>query len=94
MLSYQAELEAAGGMVVLRAPVVAGRVSEAGFALEVGGAEPMDASSASLLVNSAGVHAPATGAPHRRHPGGFDPARLFLPRRLFHARPGARPSAA
>jgi L-2-hydroxyglutarate oxidase LhgO len=57
MLSYQAELEAAGGMVVLRAPVVAGRVGETGFALRVGGAEAMDLQ-CRLLVNSAGVHAP------------------------------------
>ncbi len=57
MLAYQAELEAAGGMAVLRAPVVAGRVTERGFALEVGGAEPM-VLECRMLVNSAGVHAP------------------------------------
>jgi L-2-hydroxyglutarate oxidase LhgO len=57
MLAYQAELEAAGGMAVLRAPVVAGRVTGRGFALEVGGAEPM-ALQCRMLVNSAGVHAP------------------------------------
>ena len=58
MLSYQAELEAAGGMVVLRAPVVSGRTDGQGFALEVGGAEPMTLE-CRLLVNSAGVHAPS-----------------------------------
>ena len=58
MLAYQADLEAAGGMVVLRAPVLAGRVVEGGFALEIGGAEPMTLFCRSL-VNSAGVHAPA-----------------------------------
>jgi L-2-hydroxyglutarate oxidase LhgO len=58
MLSYQGELEAAGGMVVLRAPVLAGRTDGRGFALEVGGAEPM-ALQCRLLVNSAGVHAPS-----------------------------------
>ena len=57
MLAYEAELDAAGGMAVLRAPVVAGRVTERGFALEVGGAEPM-ALDCRMLVNSAGVHAP------------------------------------
>jgi L-2-hydroxyglutarate oxidase LhgO len=57
MLSYQAELEAVGGMVVLRAPVLAGRADERGFALEIGGAEPM-ALQCRMLVNSAGVHAP------------------------------------
>jgi len=57
MLAYQAELEAAGGMVVLRAPVLAGRVTERGFALDVGGAEPLTLA-CRTLVNSAGVHAP------------------------------------
>jgi L-2-hydroxyglutarate oxidase LhgO len=58
MLAYEADLEAAGGMVVLRAPVNAGRVGERGFTLEVGGAEPMRLD-CRLLVNSAGAHAPA-----------------------------------
>jgi L-2-hydroxyglutarate oxidase LhgO len=58
MLAYQAELEAAGGMVVLRAPVLAGRAGPEGFTLEVGGAEPMTLD-CRLLVNSGGVHAPA-----------------------------------
>jgi L-2-hydroxyglutarate oxidase LhgO len=58
MLAYQADLEAAGGMVVMRAPVLSGRVVEEGFALEVGGAEPMTLRCRSL-VNSAGIHAPA-----------------------------------
>jgi L-2-hydroxyglutarate oxidase LhgO len=57
MLSYEAELETAGGMVVLRAPVLAGRTDGRGFSLEVGGAEPMRLD-CRLLVNSAGVHAP------------------------------------
>jgi L-2-hydroxyglutarate oxidase LhgO len=57
MLAYQADLEAAGGMVVLRAPVLSGRVTEQGFALEVGGEEGMTLACRSL-VNSGGVHAP------------------------------------
>src|SRR5260221_13003032 len=62
MLANQAEVEAAGGMAVLRAPVVAGRVTERGFALEGGGAEPM-VLECRMLVNSAGVHAPGLGGP-------------------------------
>jgi L-2-hydroxyglutarate oxidase LhgO len=58
MLAYQAELEAAGGIVVLRAPVIGGRAGERGFVLDVGGAEPM-ALECRLLVNSAGAHASA-----------------------------------
>jgi L-2-hydroxyglutarate oxidase LhgO len=57
MLAYQADLEAAGGMVVLRAPVLSGRVIEHGFALEVGGEEGMTLA-CRTLVNSGGVHAP------------------------------------
>jgi L-2-hydroxyglutarate oxidase LhgO len=57
MLAYEADLEAAGGMVVLRAPVLGGRAGEAGFLLEVGGAEPMQLA-CRLLVNSAGLQAP------------------------------------
>lgn len=76
MLSYQAELEAAGGMVVLRAPVLAGRATERGFALEVGGAEPM-ALECRLLVNSAGVHAPSLA----RRIAGIPPA--SIPRDYF-----------
>src|SRR5579864_6781682 len=76
MLSYEAELEAAGGMVVLRAPVVAGRVTETGFALEIGGAEPM-ALECRLLVISAGVHAPSLA----RRIAGIPPA--SIPRDYF-----------
>ena len=58
MLAYEAELEAAGGMVVLRAPVLSGRVTERGFSLEVGGPERTTLD-CRLLVNSGGVHAPS-----------------------------------
>jgi L-2-hydroxyglutarate oxidase LhgO len=57
MLAFEADAEAAGAMVVLRAPVVEGRVTDRGFALEVGGDEPM-ALECRLLVNSAGLYAP------------------------------------
>ena len=58
MLSYQGDAEAAGAVVAFRAPVLGGRVDERGFLLEVGGAEPMRLRT-SLLVNSAGLYAPA-----------------------------------
>jgi L-2-hydroxyglutarate oxidase LhgO len=58
MLSYEGEAEAAGAMIVLRAPVLSGRVVARGFELRVGGAEPT-ALSCRYLVNSAGLHAPA-----------------------------------
>jgi L-2-hydroxyglutarate oxidase LhgO len=58
MLSYEGEAEAAGAIVVLRAPVQSGRVVARGFELEVGGAEPTTLS-CRYLVNSAGLTAPA-----------------------------------
>jgi L-2-hydroxyglutarate oxidase LhgO len=58
MLAYQGEAEGAGAIVVLRAPVVRGRVRAGGFELRVGGDEPA-AIRCRLLVNSAGLWAPA-----------------------------------
>ncbi len=76
MLSYQGEAEAAGALVVLRAPVLGGRVTPGGFALEVGGAEPMRLETR-LLVNSAGLYAPALA----RRLAGLPPA--SIPRDYF-----------
>jgi len=58
MLAYEADAEAGGAMVAHRATVLGGRVEENGFAFEVGGEEPMRLR-CRLLVNSAGLHAPA-----------------------------------
>jgi L-2-hydroxyglutarate oxidase LhgO len=58
MLAYQGDAEAAGAMVVFRAPVEGGRVTADGFELSVGGAEPAQLASR-YLVNSAGLYAPA-----------------------------------
>lgn len=58
MLAYQADAEAAGTTVALRAPVLAGRVERNGFTLDIGGTEPMTLA-CEILVNSAGLEAPA-----------------------------------
>lgn len=58
MLAYQTDAELAGAAVVLRAPVLEGRVIGKGFALEIGGAERMTLE-AKILVNSAGLYAPS-----------------------------------
>ena len=58
MLAYEADAAAAGATVVLRAPVLGGRVGTGGFHLDIGGAEPM-ALDCAVLVNSAGLEAPA-----------------------------------
>ncbi|MDB5407838.1 MAG: hypothetical protein JWL84_2750, partial [Rhodospirillales bacterium] len=58
MLSYQGEAEAAGAMTVFRAPVDGGRVTSSGLELAIGGDESMTLG-CKLLVNCAGLHAPA-----------------------------------
>ncbi len=58
MLAYQGDAEAAGATVVLRAPVLSGRVRRGGFDLEIGGDEPI-ALGCRMLVNAAGLQAPA-----------------------------------
>ena len=69
MLALQGDLEAAGGALALRSPLLrAQQRAEGGFALEVGG----DAGSeiaADVLVNAAGLHAPQVA----HAIGGLDP---------------------
>jgi L-2-hydroxyglutarate oxidase LhgO len=75
MLAYQGEAEAAGAMVVLRTPLLSGRVRHDGFDLAVGGDEP-SAIRCRFLVNSAGLYAPALaraidGVPRETIPPAF-----------------------
>jgi L-2-hydroxyglutarate oxidase LhgO len=58
MLAMQGQAEAAGAIFVFHSPVEGGAVTDDGFLLDVGGAEPMQLFSR-LLVNSAGLSAPA-----------------------------------
>jgi L-2-hydroxyglutarate oxidase LhgO len=58
MLAYQGEAEAAGAVVVLRAPVLSGLVRDDGFELAIGGVQPSRIR-CRLLVNAAGLFAPA-----------------------------------
>jgi L-2-hydroxyglutarate oxidase LhgO len=58
MLAFEGEAEAAGAMVVLRAPVLRGRVHHDGFHLSIGGEEPSEVR-CRILVNAAGLYAPA-----------------------------------
>jgi len=57
MLAFQGEAEAAGAMVVLRTPVLSGRVRADGFDLAIGGDEPT-CIRCRCLVNAAGLYAP------------------------------------
>ncbi|MDE2582490.1 MAG: NAD(P)/FAD-dependent oxidoreductase [Rhodospirillales bacterium] len=75
MLALQGEAEAAGAMVVFLSPVAAARAGADGIALEVGGAEPTTLR-CRLLVNAAGLHAPAlarriAGMPAARVPTAY-----------------------
>jgi L-2-hydroxyglutarate oxidase LhgO len=56
MLALQGDLEDAGGVVVLNAPVTAGEVRNDGILLTVGGAEPMRLS-CRTVINAAGLGA-------------------------------------
>ena len=58
MLALQGEAETAGAMFVFHSPVEGGRATEDGIELHVGGAEATTLR-AGLVVNSAGLHAPA-----------------------------------
>ncbi len=58
MLSLLGDAENAGATLVCRAPVEGGRTIEGGVAVDVGGADPLRLA-CRLLVNSAGLHAPA-----------------------------------
>jgi L-2-hydroxyglutarate oxidase LhgO len=75
MLALQGEAEAAGAMFAFHSPVLHGRATADGVELEVGGAEPI-ALRAALVVNSAGLHAPAlaraiTGMPSQLVPAAY-----------------------
>ncbi|MEY4753607.1 MAG: hypothetical protein RJA44_1282 [Pseudomonadota bacterium] len=58
MLALLADAEAAGALLVLRAPVIGGAAGTNGITLQVGGASPM-ALQARQVVNAAGPWAPA-----------------------------------
>jgi L-2-hydroxyglutarate oxidase LhgO len=77
MLAYLGDAERAGAMLALRSPLLRARLRDGGgFELEVGGAEPTRIA-ARLLVNSAGLTAPAVA----RRIEGLE-AR-FVPRELY-----------
>jgi L-2-hydroxyglutarate oxidase LhgO len=61
MVAYQGEAEAGGTMIAFHSPVEGGRVVADGVELTVGGENPMQLH-CRVLVNSAGLGAPALGA--------------------------------
>ncbi len=75
MVALQGDAENAGAVVVFHSPVLGGRAAAGGVEIDVGGAEPMTLR-CNLLVNSAGLHAPAlaggiAGMPRERVPTAY-----------------------
>jgi L-2-hydroxyglutarate oxidase LhgO len=55
MLSYQGDLESAGGILALNAPVNGVKAKTSGFRVDIGGVDPMLLDT-DMLVNSTGLH--------------------------------------
>jgi len=75
MLALQGDAEERGAMLAFHSPVKQGRVADGGIEIEVGGTEPMNLR-CRLVVNSAGLHAPAlaqkiAGMPSDRVPPAY-----------------------
>ena len=76
MLALQGDAENAGSVLAFLSPMIAGRaLPDGGVEIDVGGAEPMTLR-CRLLVNSAGLHAPAVagriaGMPSQLVPGAY-----------------------
>ncbi|GAA0230403.1 NAD(P)/FAD-dependent oxidoreductase [Castellaniella daejeonensis] len=73
MLALQGDLESAGGLLALRAPVLSGKVLPEGILLRIGGDEPMELI-ARRVVNCAGLHAQTVAAAIDGLPPGSIPA--------------------
>ncbi len=89
MLSLQGDLEAAGGVVVFGSPVRGGECTAGGIELDVGGDEPMHVR-ASLVVNSAGLHAQAIATSLRGMPAAHVPP-LHLAKGNYYQLTGRSP---
>ncbi len=76
MLALEGEAEAAGAMVILRTPVRCGRVLHDGFDLTIDGEEPSDIR-CRILVNAAGLYAPALARAIRGVPPETIPPAFF-----------------
>jgi L-2-hydroxyglutarate oxidase LhgO len=82
MLSYQGEIESAGGILALNAPVKRVQVKTSGFRVEIGGVDPMLLDT-DLLVNSTGLHMSETLANIGGFPDRYIPALYFAKGNYF-----------
>ena len=89
MVAFQGEAEAAGALVVLRSPVLSGRVRHDGFDLAIGGEEPT-AIRCRVLVNSAGLYASALARAIEGIPRETIPPAYFC-RGVYFSLPGRAP---
>ncbi|HTN12946.1 MAG TPA: NAD(P)/FAD-dependent oxidoreductase [Acetobacteraceae bacterium] len=82
MLALQGDAENAGAVFVFHSPVTAGRITEDGIELQVGGAEPM-ALRCRLFINSAGLHAPALARSIQGMPSQLIPQQYYAKGNYF-----------
>ena len=82
MLALQGEAEHSGAVFVFRSPVTGGRVSDGGIELSVGGADPMRLR-CRLLVNAAGLNAPAVARSLAGMPERFIPPTYYAKGNYF-----------
>ena len=76
MLAYQGDAEDRGAAVAFESPVLGGEVRAGGTVLEVGGREPM-ALEATIVVNAAGLTAPAVARSIRGVPAASIPPQHY-----------------
>ena len=88
MLSYQGDLENAGGVVAFESPVGGGEVTEEGVRLLVGGAESIEIV-ARTVVNAAGLWAPALAERFEGFPRKHVP-RAYFARGVYFSLSGVR----
>jgi len=83
MLALRGDAEDHGAMLAFRSPLVAGRVTDTGIEVEVGGAEPMRIA-CDVLVNSAGLNAWEAARALEGFPDGHVPPK-FLAKGNYYA---------
>lgn len=76
MRALQADLEAAGGTVVLSAPVIFGRIEDGSIDLDVGGSDPIQVRCKTVVI-SAGLHASSVARTIRGLTHDFIPRAYF-----------------
>ncbi|HEY9213964.1 MAG TPA: NAD(P)/FAD-dependent oxidoreductase [Ancylobacter sp.] len=89
MLAYRGDLEDAGGMIAFNAAIIAGKVTETGITLDVGGTEPMTLTCRSF-INAAGHGAVPLARSIKGIPLGAIPPAYFC-KGSYYTLPGRAP---